>query len=61
MTNMLWVDQPVGTGYSYGRKTAHNEKGVAEDFVGFFKNWEKLFGIENYKIYVTVVLTSSRS
>ena len=61
LTNMLWVEQPVGTGYSYGRKTAHSEKGVAEDFVGFFKNWEKLFGIENYKIFLTVTFTSSHA
>lgn len=51
---MLWVDQPVGAGFSNGKKTAHNEIGISKDFVGFFKNWEKLFGIENYNIYVTV-------
>lgn len=26
---------------------------VAKDFVGFFKNWQKLFGIKNYNIYLT--------
>ena len=36
-----------------GTRTAHNEGGVARDFVGFYKNWEKLFGISNYKTYVT--------
>ena len=51
---MLWVEQPVGTGFSTGKVHAHSEIGVAKDFVGFFKNWEKLFGIENYKIYITV-------
>ena len=51
---MLWVEQPVGTGFSQGKVHAHSEIGVAKDFVGFFKNWEKLFGIENYKIYITV-------
>jgi carboxypeptidase D len=52
-TNMLWVEQPVGTGFSTGKIEAKNERDVAKDFVGFFKNFEKLFGIENYKIYVT--------
>ena len=52
-TNMLWVEQPVGTGFAIGEVEAKNERDVAKDFVGFFKNFEKLFGIENYKIYVT--------
>lgn len=50
---MLWVEQPVGTGFSTGKIEAKNETDVAKGFVGFFKNFEKLFGIENYKIYVT--------
>ena len=54
MTNMLWVEQPVGTGFAQGKITAHNEVDVAKDFVGFFKNWETIFGIQNYKIYITV-------
>ena len=56
VTNMLWVEQPVGTGFAQGKVTARNERDVAKDFVGFFKNFQKLFGIENYKIYVTVWL-----
>ena len=49
-----WVEQPVGTGFSTGKVHAHSEISVAKDFVGFFKIWEKLFGIENYKIFITV-------
>jgi len=48
---------PTGTGFSKGKVTARNEVETAEDFVGFFKNWQKLFGIKNYKIYITVFLT----
>jgi len=47
------VDQPVGTGFSTGTPTATTQEETAEDFVKFFKNFEKLFGIKNYKIYVT--------
>lgn len=50
---MLWVEQPVGTGYTQGKVEAKNERDVAIDFANFFKNFEKLFGIEDYKIYVT--------
>lgn len=53
LTNMLWVDQPVGTGYSTGNATATSQYETAQDFINFFKNWEDIFGITNYKIYVT--------
>ena len=47
------VEQPVGTGFSIGQVTATTEEEIAQDFIKFFKNWEKTFGIKNYKIYVT--------
>ncbi|PWY91150.1 serine carboxypeptidase PepF [Aspergillus heteromorphus CBS 117.55] len=53
LTNVLWVDQPVGTGFSLGTPTATSEEDVAADFVKFFKNWQEVFGIKNYSIYVT--------
>ena len=53
MTNMLWVDQPVGAGFSDGRVEIVDDAEGAKEFVGFFKNWEKLFGIQDYKIYLT--------
>jgi len=53
LTNVLWVEQPVGTGFSIGNVTATNEQDVAEDFAGFFLNFQKTFGISKFKIYVT--------
>lgn len=53
LTNMLWVDQPVGTGYSIGTPTATSQEQTAQDFIKFFKNFQDLFGIKNFKIYVT--------
>ena len=53
LTNMLWVEQPVGTGFSIGKVTATTEEEIAQDFIKFFKNWQKIFGIKNFKIYVT--------
>ena len=53
LTNMLWVEQPVGTGFSQGKVKAKNEFDVADEFNAFFKNWQKTFGIKNYKIYIT--------
>ncbi|KAK4863586.1 hypothetical protein LT330_002364 [Penicillium expansum] len=53
LTNVLWVDQPIGTGYSVGTPTAISQEETAQDFVKFFKNFQTIFGIKNFKIYVT--------
>ncbi|KAJ4405527.1 hypothetical protein N0V82_010310 [Gnomoniopsis sp. IMI 355080] len=53
LTNMLWVEQPVTTGFSIGTANATSEEDIAADFVSWFKNWQDIFGIQNYKIYVT--------
>ncbi|KAJ5601441.1 hypothetical protein N7510_010975 [Penicillium lagena] len=53
LTNVLWVDQPVGTGYSIGTPTATTQEETAAEFVKFFKNFQQTFGIKNFKIYVT--------
>lgn len=50
---MLWVEQPVGTGFSTGAVTATTEEEIAADFIKFFKNFQITFGIKNFKIYVT--------
>lgn len=40
LTNMVWVDQPVGTGFSPAAKGApakiKNEEDVSKDFMGFW-------------------------
>lgn len=58
---MIWVDQPVNTGFSHGEVRVPNAFEVAQDFLGFFKNWQKLFGIKNFKIYLTVNFTYLKS
>lgn len=50
---MIWVDQPIGTGYTTGTPKATSQEETAQDFIAFFKNFEDIFGIKNYKIYVT--------
>ncbi|QDS70031.1 hypothetical protein FKW77_003833 [Venturia effusa] len=51
ITNMLWVEQPIGTGFTVGTPTATSEEDIANDFVGFFRNFQETFGIKNFKIY----------
>ncbi|KAN0072282.1 Alpha/Beta hydrolase fold [Elaphomyces granulatus] len=53
LTNMLWVEQPVGTGYSIGKPTAISQEETAQDFIQFFKNFQTTFGIKKFKVYVT--------
>lgn len=52
-TNMLWVDQPIGTGYSTGTPVATTLEETSQDFINFLRNFETLFGISKFKIYVT--------
>jgi carboxypeptidase D len=53
LTNVIWVEYPVGTGFSTGKVTATSEEEISQDFLGFFKNFQDTFGISDYKIYIT--------
>lgn len=53
LTNMIWVEQPVGTGFSQGTPTATSETDVASQFLGFFKNFIDTFGLQGRKIFIT--------
>lgn len=50
---MVWVEQPVGTGFSQGNPTAKDEHDVAEQFLGFFKNFLDTLRLYNKKVYIT--------
>ncbi len=52
LTNMIWVEQPVGTGFSQGTPSAMSESDVARQFLGFFKNFVDTFGLQGRKIYI---------
>ncbi|KAL1902840.1 hypothetical protein Sste5346_000751 [Sporothrix stenoceras] len=53
LSNIVYIEQPVGTGFSVGEVTATSEEDVAEQFLGFWKNFVTLFSLEGYKVYVT--------
>ncbi|KAL8817509.1 MAG: hypothetical protein Q9223_003672 [Gallowayella weberi] len=53
LTNMVWIEQPVGTGFSQGNATAKNEDDVAQQFLGFFKNFVDTFAMQGRKVYIT--------
>lgn len=39
--NLLYIDQPTGTGFSYGSGLDHNEQGVAADMYSFLQHFFK--------------------
>ncbi|KAL8956669.1 MAG: hypothetical protein Q9193_005871, partial [Seirophora villosa] len=51
--HMVWIEQPVGTGFSQGKPTAVNEDEVAEQFLGFFKNFVDTFALQGRKVFIT--------
>jgi carboxypeptidase D len=53
LTNMLWVEQPVGVGYSQGVPNITNEVELAAEFRGFYKSFVDTFQTKNWKTYVT--------
>ncbi|KAK3944113.1 Alpha/Beta hydrolase protein [Diplogelasinospora grovesii] len=52
LTNVIWVEQPVGTGFSTGTVTATSEEDVAKQFMGFWKNFVDTFSMQGYKVYI---------
>ncbi|MCJ1471478.1 hypothetical protein MMC13_000117 [Lambiella insularis] len=52
LTNVVWVEQPVGTGFSQGTPNATNEVEVAHQFLGFFKNFVETFALQGREVYI---------
>ncbi|EFQ26898.1 serine carboxypeptidase [Colletotrichum graminicola] len=50
--NVVWVDQPVGTGYSRGPVPATDQHDVARQFLGFWRNFVDAFDLHGYEVYV---------
>ncbi|KAI9768851.1 MAG: hypothetical protein M1840_004665 [Geoglossum simile] len=53
LTNMVWIDQPVGTGFSQGIPSAISEEDVSVQFLGFFKEFIDTFGFYGKNVYIT--------
>ncbi|QSZ36493.1 hypothetical protein DSL72_006373 [Monilinia vaccinii-corymbosi] len=52
LTNVVWVEQPVGTGFSQGTPTATGEQDLAEQFLGFWENFVDTFNLKGRKVYI---------
>lgn len=53
LTNVVWVEQPVGTGFTQGPVTAKSEFDVAHQFMSFYKNFVDTFDLKGRKVYIT--------
>ncbi|KAK2601344.1 hypothetical protein N8I77_010799 [Diaporthe amygdali] len=57
LTNMVWIDQPIGTGLSSAEPGASaqikDEHEVATQFTGFWKNFIDTFDMHGYDLYLT--------
>ncbi|GAP84604.1 putative serine-type carboxypeptidase protein [Rosellinia necatrix] len=52
LINTVWVEQPIGTGFSRGEVTATSEEDVAKQMLGFWKNFVETFSLQGYKVYI---------
>ncbi|KAH7350830.1 Alpha/Beta hydrolase protein [Rhexocercosporidium sp. MPI-PUGE-AT-0058] len=53
LTNVVWIEQPVGTGFSQGIPTATDETEVAAQFMGFWENFVDTFALQGRKVFIT--------
>ncbi|KAJ6256494.1 hypothetical protein Dda_8356 [Drechslerella dactyloides] len=53
LTNMIWIEQPVGTGFSRGEPNIKNEEDLAKQLLGFFNNFTNKFNLHNKRIWLT--------
>jgi carboxypeptidase D len=53
LTNMMWVEQPIGVGFTQGTPNITNEYELGKQFVGFYKQFVEAFGVQGWDLYLT--------
>lgn len=54
LSSVLWVEQPVGTGFSQGTPNIRNEEDLAAQLVGFLQQFLEVFSeLKNKKLYLS--------
>ncbi|KAH8699304.1 putative serine carboxypeptidase [Talaromyces proteolyticus] len=53
LTNIVYIDQPAGTGLSPGPATVKNELDVSKQFNDFWRRFIDTFAMQGYKVYIT--------
>jgi carboxypeptidase D len=52
LTNTVWVEYPLGTGFNQGKATATNEVDAAQEFLGFWRTFMDTYGLHGRKVYI---------
>lgn len=52
LTNVVWVEQPIGTGFTQGTATAKTEEDTAQQFLGWWRNFVDEFHFHGRKVYI---------
>lgn len=52
LTNVIWIEQPVGVGFSQGVPSITNEDELAAQFMGFWRNFVDTFSLHGWKVYI---------
>lgn len=50
---MVWIEQPIGVGFTQGTPNITNEVELGQEFVGFYKQFSKTFDLQGRDIYLT--------
>ena len=50
---MIWVEQPVGVGFTQGVPDITNEVELGKQMLGFYKNFVDAFQVHGNKVYLT--------
>lgn len=53
LTNMMWVEQPIGVGYTQGTPNVTDEPQLAQEFLGFYKQWVDTFDAYDWDVYLS--------
>ncbi|KAJ7164676.1 Alpha/Beta hydrolase protein [Mycena crocata] len=54
LTNIVYIEQPVGVGFSQGTPgLLVDETDVAKEFLGWWKNFVEAFALQGRKVYIT--------
>ncbi|KAL3424276.1 serine carboxypeptidase-like protein 1 [Phlyctema vagabunda] len=53
LTNVVWVEQPIGTGFTRGTPSATSETDVAAQFLGWWENFVDTFELHGRKVFIS--------
>lgn len=53
LTNIVYIEQPIGVGFTQGTPDVSNEKELAKQLKGFWKNFVDAFKLHKRKVYLT--------